>query len=355
MKSPVFFPDFQHVDAIRRALWTSREFGRAAVLVGAGMSRNAIPLQLGRHSMPTWWDLVIALVDRLYPSGSGHDDKRADLLNQAGATSTALRLADEYVAAFGRASLDELIVENTPDLDYAPGNTHALMIDLPWSDILTTNYDTLLERAAEASNGPRYSVVRTVAELSASQRPRIVKLHGSLPSNRPFIFTEDDFRTFPSRFAPFVNLATQTALENVLCLIGFSGDDPNFLAWTGWVRDQLSNYAPRVYLCGLLNLTNSQRLLLESRGVIPVDLTPVFAHCPNIDRSTVHRRALEWFLLNLHEGRTYDPLSWPDPPPPMSIHDNLLPPLLPNTLTLPIKENALPPSDCVKEANVKSN
>ena len=72
-------------------------------------------------------------------------------------------------------------------------------------------------------------------------RPRIAKLHGSFPSNRPFIFTEEDYRTYPRRFAAFVNLVQQSMMENVFCLLGFSGDDPNFLYWTGWVRDHLGS------------------------------------------------------------------------------------------------------------------
>ena len=237
--SDAFFPDAQHVDAIRRALWVDREVGRAAVMVGAGMSKNAVPLRPGQPTMPAWWELTTALANRLYPDGAGHDRRRRDVLAQLGATSAALRLADEFVAAFGRPALDDLLLALTPDDDFAPGPLHELLLDLPWADVLTTNYDTLLERAARASSGARYAVVRTPDELPSAARPRIVKLHGSFPSNRPFVLTEEDFRTYPRRFAPFVNLAQQVALENVLCLVGFSGDDPNFLAWTGWVRDHL--------------------------------------------------------------------------------------------------------------------
>jgi hypothetical protein len=75
----------------------------------------------------------------------------------------------------------------------------------------------------------KYAIVRVVQDIPAAMKPRIVKLNGSFPSTRPFIFTEEDFRTYPRRFAGFVNLAQQSMMENVFCLIGFSGDDPNFL------------------------------------------------------------------------------------------------------------------------------
>jgi hypothetical protein len=203
------------------------------------------------------------------------------------------------------------------------------LLELPWADVLTTNYDTLLERSAASGLGQHYSVVRTVEEISIAMRPRIVKLHGSFPSSRPFILTEEDFRTYPRRFAPFVNLAQQTVMENVLCLIGFSGDDPNFLYWTGWVRDNLGAYAPKVYLCGLLDLSDSQRVLLQTRNVVPIDLTPLFPLGQFPDAGRRHRLALEWFLLSLRNGRPNEALDWPNPPAAAEGRYAHLPELLP--------------------------
>ena len=67
-----------------------------------------------------------------------------------------------------------------------------------------------------------YSVVRNMDEIPLANRPRIVKLHGSLPSHFPLIFTEEDYRTYPMQFAPFVNTAQQAMMETLFCLIGFS-------------------------------------------------------------------------------------------------------------------------------------
>lgn len=308
------FPDAPHVDALARALWTQREFGRAAVLVGAGMSRNALPRQPGQPPMPLWREVTDALIDRLYPPGSGSERRRKYLQATAAGISVSARLADEYAVAFGRHELDALLRELVPDAEYAPGPIHEQLLRLPWADVLTTNWDTLLERAGQSVNGRRYTAVRRPEEIPTSARPRIVKLHGSFPSNGPFILTEEDFRTYPARHAPFVNLVRQAVLENALCLIGFSGDDPNFLAWSGWVRDELAEYAPRIYLCGVLGLTPPERALLSQRGVIPIDLSSVFPVNKFPDTAARHARALEWFLLRLASARPYDPLRWPDPP-----------------------------------------
>ena len=180
-----------------------------------------------------------------------------------------------------------------------PGSIHKNLLCLPWTDVLTTNWDTLLERSADKYHDRPYSIVGVPSDIAHTDSPRIVKLHGSLPSG-PFIFTEEDFRTYSDKFAPFVNLARQALLENELCLVGFSSKDPNFLRWSGWVRDQLGELARPVRLIGSLNLTNSQRSLLESRNITPIDFWPVVKNCAEEDQ---HHQAINFFLEYLEQGR----------------------------------------------------
>lgn len=127
------------------------------------MSRNAVPLRTGRVVMPTWDELTSALIDRLYPDGSGGDRRKEWLRKSAGATSVANRLAEEYAVAFGRHELDALIRESIPDEAFGPGSLHSLLLNLPWADVLTTNYDTLLERSAATVFDRFYSIVRRPA------------------------------------------------------------------------------------------------------------------------------------------------------------------------------------------------
>ena len=181
-----------------------------------------------------------------------------------------------------------------PDQQWEPGPLHQKLMEFPWRDVLTTNWDTLLERTKPKTPDRIYSCVRTIQDIAHQPRPRIVKLHGSLPSNTPFIFTEDDYRTYPIRFAPFVNLAQQVILEQDLCLIGFSGIDPNFLAWSGWVRDNLNVSARRIRLVGVLNLSSVSRSLLEQRNVTPIDLGPLVKE---LHRDEAHKEALCIFFL----------------------------------------------------------
>ena len=163
-----------------------------------------------------------------------------------------MRIAQEYEAAFGRSDLHDVLRQLVPDHGYGPGDEHRRLLQLPWRDIFTTNWDTLLERSAAHVPERNYSVVTSIEEIPMASRPRVVKLHGSFAAQFPLIVTEEDYRTYPMKFAPFVNTVQQAMMETVFLLIGFSGDDPNFLNWSGWVRDNLGASAPKIYLAGWL-------------------------------------------------------------------------------------------------------
>ena len=271
--------------------------GHAAVMVGAGLSRNAVPSGSG-PAFPNWSQLGDRFHERLH--GRRPEPDRHYLQVPA--------LAHEVEAAFGRPALNQMLRDEIPDLQHTPSRLHVELLDLPWSDVFTTNYDTLLERACRSIISQRYDIVVKPEDLGHSKRPRIVKLHGSFPSHLPFIVTDEDYRRYPDAFAPFVNTVRQALLENTLCLIGFSGDDPNFLQWIGWIHDNLGQgSSPKMYLIGALHLSSSQKTLLELRNIIPIDMS----ECPGVDGN--HYRALERFIGHLRTRRNRDNrLDWPN-------------------------------------------
>ncbi len=279
-------PDYGALRQVQKALWKIGEVHGAAVMVGAGFSRFADRASDTTLIAPLWSDFRDAMSKDLYPNGDG--------------TSQPLALAEEFRAALGPTALENLIRDRVRDREWSPAEMHRRMLALPWADVLTTNWDTLLERSVESNPDLTYDIVLISADIARTSSPRVVKLHGSLPSNGPFIFTEEDFRTYPRKFAPFVNLARQVLLENELCLVGFSGDDPNFLEWSGWVRDQLGDAARPIRLVGCHDLSGSRRRLLEKRNITPIDLAPLVRDCPEPDQ---HGRATEIFLSFLEKGK----------------------------------------------------
>ncbi|WP_421871913.1 SIR2 family NAD-dependent protein deacylase [Nitratireductor rhodophyticola] len=286
--------DFPALLQLSESLWKVGKVRGAAVMVGAGFSRNAERPSPQSPEPPLWRNFESRLKERLYPERE--------------VTATALQLAEEFKAEFGTIELESLIRGMVRDDQWKPGPLHLQLVSLPWNDVLTTNWDTLLERAAAQAHRRHYEIVYTISDIACTRAPRIVKLHGSLPSYTPFIFSEEDYRTYPRRYAPFVNLVRQVLLENDLCLVGFSASDPNFAEWIGWIRDELGDHARRVFLVGALDLTASRRRYLESLNVTPIDLSPLVGEAEGIDP---HAEAVRHFLAFLHATEPQSAHRWP--------------------------------------------
>ena len=303
-------PDQSHINKVRDAL-SIGPISRASVMIGSGFSRNAQKTRFDARDMPLWIDIAEELFRQLYPEGAGGSSYGGSVVPPS--VDNALRLAQEYETAFGRSDLYRLLNELIRNSEFTPGQAHVRLLKLPWRDVFTTNWDTLLERASSETLEHPYRVVQSTKQLPIVDHPRIIKLHGSFPSQFPLIVTEEDYRTYPTEFAPFVNTVQQAMMETVFFLIGFSGADPNFLSWSGWVRDNLGEAAPKIYLAGWLGLSPHQRRLLEARGVVPIDV----ANHPEASTWPVYRRheyATEWLLHTLEPSRPYDETTWPSPP-----------------------------------------
>ena len=271
--------------------------GHAAVMVGSGVSKQAVPITATTKQFPSWHELA----DIFYEHGYGRKPKNNDRYLDP------LKLAEQVEVRFGRPRLNEILKRSIPDRQYTPSDIHRKILALPWSDVFTTNYDTLLERASESVVSRRYDIVVKNEDLVYSTRPRIVKLHGSFPSHTPFIITEEDYRTYPKRYAPFVNTVRQSLLENTICLMGFSGSDPNFLKWIGWIRDNLGHDSPKIYFIHIGNISDSERILMERRGIVTLNLSS------QTQANIKKEETFEWFIDQiLPENDREKSLKWPE-------------------------------------------
>lgn len=292
-KSKIDLEILEHIKEIANKMKNHR----AAVMVGAGFSKNADALLQTEKKFLDWNSLGDVFFEKTH--GRKPDDSNKYL--------NVLKLADEVEAAYGRTVLNQLIKDSLPDLEYGPSILHEKLLKLNWKDVFTTNYDTLLERTLEKITDKHYDVILNKEDLIYSSEPRIIKLHGSFPSTFPFVITEEDYRQYPKKSAIFVNTVQQTLIENILCLVGFSGDDPNFLQWIGWIRDNIGkDLASKIYLIGVFNFSTAQINLLHSRNIIVINM----GKCNGVDG---YRSGLELFFDILSElTEEEDVTKWPN-------------------------------------------
>jgi hypothetical protein len=322
-----------HIATIGRALWArdgrGSGAGRATVMIGSGFSKNAVPETGHPRPFPTWKDLAAHLIDEILPGCDGCTclnlkadvskpgcvvlrARRQELFRDASGTSGLMELGQKLEAMKGPALLHGTLRQVVPDLEYGPGKPHQDLVRLPWSDILTTNWDTLLEQAIDAYDRS-YELVVQPKQLATATAPRIIKLHGCVRAGTKLIFTEEDFRVYPTEYAPFVSLVQQSLMENVFVLIGFSGSDPNFKAWHGRVRDNLGKYLQPVYLVTNKSADSINVNLFSNRLITVVDLSLL----DGVTGKTADYPALlEKFFRRLRDYRfeVRENLNWPRPP-----------------------------------------
>lgn len=233
--------------------------GRASAMVGAGFSKNANTTD--EAGMKDWNSLANEFYKRLFCKEPTDSDLKF---------VSPIRLASMVESSFGKKVLDEIIEQSLDLKNTTPGDLHEALLYLPWHDVFTTNYDSLLERT---HNGNKFTLVENKESLLYSSAPRIIKLHGSFHHSHPYIISEEDYRTYPQKYPEMVNSVKQSLVENLFCLIGFSGNDPNFLSWLGWIRDIMGNNLMPVYLIAYDNdMHISYVNLLEKVNITVVNL-----------------------------------------------------------------------------------
>lgn len=109
MSDSVMFQDQPQIERIRERFWNGREFGGAAVMVGAGFSRNAERRSASNPPFPLWSETAQAMYEALYPSNNVQSSDREDGRSQLASGVEASRLASEYEIVFGRSALDDLL------------------------------------------------------------------------------------------------------------------------------------------------------------------------------------------------------------------------------------------------------
>lgn len=254
----------KQLDIIADHLWNTPS--NACAFVGAGFSRNAIKKNRATPTSPGWNELVDKIKDQIL-DGSNIDTKYLSVL----------KVADMYEASHTKGEMNRLLEGIIPDEELEPSELYEKFLELPWHDIFTTNYDTLLERAADNIGG-RYTCINAQEEIANSVSPRIIKLHGSFSTGGDYTISGGDYRKYPTDKAVFENTIKQSLIENTFCLFGFSGDDPNFTNWIGWVQDHLKTSKSNIYIIGW-NFDESTRLLMQSRKICLIDLVPI---CPAV-------------------------------------------------------------------------
>lgn len=218
----------EYLDEIAR----SARNGDLLLFCGAGVS------MLAPSKSPSWWEIYAAaahaLAERFH---EGFPEIRNELrLDEMLSSLQTQQLADLIVTRFAGATF----VETLKVVDIADANeNHMLIVALAamgcLRGVLTTNFDTLLERTASI-RGISWAVTAPgMRARNTQERIPLIKLHGSSVDALHLIETSSHKAR---ELAPELAEAWSSAIRGAdLLVLGYSGADLNFGAASAFFHD----------------------------------------------------------------------------------------------------------------------
>ena len=169
-------------------------------------------------------------------------------------------------------------------------------------------------------------VITDESELALKHQNNIIKLHGSLRtakqrsksefgfSGDPFahyIISKEHYQSYEDKHSAFMHLMRISLLQESFCLIGFSGDDPNFKAWLSWVKSILSRKAIKelkVYFIDLgdgTKITKDKKLFFDNNsiGIISLRSTEVLQELGLEGSNNTNNLLLTEFINFLNDNK----------------------------------------------------
>ncbi len=209
----------------KRIIGRAKEAHQLVLFVGAGASNAS--------GMPIWRDAV---------------NKIADCLSITVDQLDYLRIPQYYFNARGKKEYTQLMREIFRYGDYlVKHEIHDKIIELNTETIITTNYDHLIEQAAE-DNSQILSVVSKDSDLPYRKGGKeLIKMHGDF-ENDNFVLKEDDYLAYSRNFKLIENYVKSLIGTKVVLFIGYSFNDPDLKHIFSWVKDILGGDLQRAYL-----------------------------------------------------------------------------------------------------------
>jgi len=180
--------------------------GRLVLFVGAGVSAGV--------GLPTWDGLLRALEDEVLTESQAASARGMDVLDRAAVVASQLE---------GR-SVGEAVAQHMGGAR-VPGLQHALLVSLPVTEMATTNYDQLLEIAADAAHDP---VTVIPYKNAQSARRWLLKLHGDINESKEIVLTREDYLSYPEQRGALRGIVQALLLTRHMLFVGFSMTDDNF-------------------------------------------------------------------------------------------------------------------------------
>jgi hypothetical protein len=197
------------------------EEDRLVFFFGAGVSQVA--------GLPSTAALASILADEL-EADFRRDPVLSTKLSELAANRSSLQRVAQMHAGYYDAGRPYSIVADSIASAEAVAKTdfmHPIKNLLAIREILTTNYDCLIEKVVGESN---CQVIYRASDLRQGPNPKLklFKLHGTRTDVKSMVLTTNDYSTYDKEHLALAEASRTLLREKLLVVVGFSMEDDNF-------------------------------------------------------------------------------------------------------------------------------
>lgn len=232
----------QSLPPLPKLLSNEIQLGNCVLFAGAGTSVDA--------GLPMWNELLRNMIDELDNRVILEDDIKNELF------ALLKEGRNLIVAEYCRTRLGEQLfgefIHNSLKTKNRRSVIHEILSEIPFSAVLTTNYDSFLEKYRRDARVilPKelselgYQGIKRIAEDSIP----IVKLHGSFDNPNSIIFSDTDYRKALYSSTEYRRAVSQLIEDKSCLFIGFSLIDNNILAFLQSILEKSNSFARKHYI-----------------------------------------------------------------------------------------------------------
>jgi hypothetical protein len=149
--------------------------------------------------------------------------------------------------------LEDLIRDRFEDRTKLPTSTHDVIVKLKSKFIITTNYDTLIEKALVKNYDNHFPTVYTYKDSSNINYSLwngdhfVLKAHGDAKSPKEIILTEKDYRHIIHNLNGYQSILHAIFSTNSILFVGVSLNDPELLLLLGYIHNIFHGGSPTHY------------------------------------------------------------------------------------------------------------
>ena len=170
-----------------------------------------------------------------------------------------ISLAQYYTNKNQRTRINSIIKESFADANGVPKEAHELIASLPITDIWTTNYDTLIERALKQQD-----ILTTIITDDESYRDvdnrakvKIYKIHGTVSQASKCVITRSDYEAFSQKHDIVLSELKGAMCSKSFLFLGYSFSDTDIQHILTKIRLIYNKEQPQRHYCIVEKLKKS--------------------------------------------------------------------------------------------------